>query len=422
LKWNAPGFAIPVAERIFPAKPILKDGAAILPALPVANGIIPVDKDSAALLVQWGWQFSFGLPGAVTRDIVHIAVRYNEKESDATLTAKSLVAFEAGWAPGDLLQALYVLKLLRTFWENDILKQDSVRLPVLRDLATFLAGFLSPSLALALKAIDPIQPVDKFFITFPHPGIQEEVPPGRSVMRGQIDSQWTKDPVNPTLDVATVKALAAAGAGGTVNSAYLLAAGAVRNFRVNLLRTRNESFAVGVEAPANPVLIYQCAPVDSPHEYRAVNLWAPPLPPLRFFAQGAKLSDAIGQFLTAVLHGAFMPNEASAEVGIFFVWSRGKLDAVTPVAVIAGDQVAGPTAADLSTAVFNICSGVIPSGTALADLESPAIRLRVKLTTNSENPGVKRPLLDIAAIDFPLVQPPLRKTEEVTGPRSYPAL
>jgi hypothetical protein len=162
--------------------------------------------------------------------------------------------------------------------------------------------------------------------------------------------------------------------------------------------------------------------VDSPHEYRAVNLWAPPLPPLRFFAQGAKLSDAIGQFLTAVLHGAFMPNEASAEVGIFFVWSRGKLDAVTPVAVIAGDQVAGPTAADLSTAVFNICSGVIPSGTALADLESPAIRLRVKLTTNSENPGVKRPLLDIAAIDFPLVQPPLRKTEEVTGPRSYPAL
>jgi hypothetical protein len=207
--------------------------------------------------------------------------------------------------------------------------------------------------------------------------------------------------VTPTLDVATVAALAAAaGTGGAVNSAFLLGAEAVRNFRVNLLLTRNETFLN--KQPANPVLVYQCAPVDSPYEYRAVNLWAPPQPPLAFEApSGATLKDAIQQFFTAVLNGASMPDDASAEVGIFFVWSSGKLDAVTPVAMIAGGQVAGG-AAQLADAVFQICNGVIPSGAAFADLSSPAIRLRVKLMTNSDITGVTRPLVDIAAIDFPL--------------------
>jgi hypothetical protein len=88
LKWSSPGFAIPVAERTFPAKPILKDGAATLPTLAVGDGKIPVNKDSAALLVRWGWQFSFGLPGAVSGDIVHITVQYNEKESDTPSRAR----------------------------------------------------------------------------------------------------------------------------------------------------------------------------------------------------------------------------------------------------------------------------------------------------------------------------------------------
>jgi hypothetical protein len=131
-----------------------------------------------------------------------------------------------------------------------------------------------------------------------------------------------------------------------------------------------------------------------------------------FDAQGAQLADAILHFLTAVLNGASMPNDASAEVGIFFVWSRGKLDAVTPVAVIAGDQVAGPSASQLAAAVVAICNGVIPSGAALADLSSPTIRLRVKLTTNSDTPGVKRSLLDIAAIDFSLSVTEASKAQE----------
>jgi hypothetical protein len=384
LAWKGPADSIPAADRRFPAKPVIKATETLLPWL---NAPPPkITASNAALLVRWGWRFVFGLVEPSSNDIVHLTVRYNEPPTGGA-TDVVLMAVAAEWRPQSLLNSLFALKLLK---DNLALVSEPERLQIVADLASFLRQTLSAGGAMRALAA-AARPQDHFTIKW-HQTTPGADAGGRAIMQGPIAIAWS----GADAATATVSALADA----TGNNALLTGTAPVRNYRAALRLLRNEHFGpVSVNA-ANPSLVYECAPVESPLECWARNTWSG----LVFDRADHSLQQALKDFFASLLAGTNL-SAIDIEVGAALKWQSGRLDAVTPFSILPTDikptgRGGASTAADaLAAFVHDKCTALL--GTSIPPDVIPMLRLRVKLAT-LDTDASRRTLLDLNAIDFPL--------------------
>jgi hypothetical protein len=404
LTWKGYPDYIPVAERVFPSKPVLQSTEALMPWMDVETRIVTppakIDANTAALLAQWGWKFSFKLIDAVDTDTVHVAVRYPQPAGPA-LHALAL-ALDAGWAPVSLLNCLFALKLLRDSW--DTIAAASTRLSALSDLAGFLSTFLAQGpKSSQTGAANPTaagEISDLFLVTAKPQAIGKVAAP---VMQNPEILHW--DSVK-NIDTVTVVARA----DGSGNTASLTGTRPVRSYKVSLTLLRNETFGTKSPRPGNKLLVYQCAPVESPVDCRPLNQWvpAPGTEAFQFDAAGQDLKTALSSFFDGLLQRADLSN-LSVEAGLFLVWQKGQMKAVTPFAILPADQaLAKPTSAPSSAAgsiadfLNGKCKTLLDPLVVPPDADQASIRLRVKITTPDKTPSDRRTLLEVVAIDFPL--------------------
>lgn len=382
LAWKAPADFIPVADRRFPAKPVIKATETLLPWLNTATP--PITASNASLLVRWGWRFTFGLIEASRSDVVHVTVRYNEPPA-ASGTASALTAAAAEWRPQSVLNSLVALKLLQDNLHN---VSEPERLQITADLATFLRQTLAGEAAMTALAA-AARPKDHFAI-----GYEQTTPDaylgGRAIMQGPISVAWCAAANTQTV---TVSALADA----TNNNAVLTGNAPVRNYRTALLLLRNEKFGPVTGPAANPSLIYECAPVESPLECWASNVWPQTL---TFDLTGHTLHQGLGDFFAGLLLGADL-SSINLEVGAALRWQSGKLEGTTPFSILPIDIK--PTGFNAANAVADFVHGKYTAllGSSIPPDVTPKLRLHVKITT-PDTGEARRTLLNLTAIDFPL--------------------
>jgi hypothetical protein len=384
LAWKGPpADFIPVADRRFPAKPVIKATETLLPWLNTKTP--PINASNASLLVRWGWRFIFGLIDASSNDVVHVTVRYNEPPAGSG-TMSALTADE--WRPQSLLNSLFALKMLQDNLRN---VSEPERLQITADLATFLRQTLAGGAAMTALAVAS-RPEDHFAIKW-----QQTTPAadtgGRAIMKGPISVAWSAAANTQTV---TVSALADA----TNNNAVLTGSAPVRNYRTALRLLRNETFGPVTDQgdhAANPSLIYECAPVESPVECWASNVWPPTL---TFDLTGHSLQQGLRDFFAGLLLGTDL-SSINLEVGAALRWQSGKLEGTTPFSILPTDIK--PTGVNAADAVADFVYGkytALLSGSIPPDV-TPKLRLRVKLAS-PDTGAARRTLLDINAIDFPL--------------------
>jgi hypothetical protein len=399
LAWKGYPDFIPVALRTFPSKPIIQSTDSLMPWMdPVTRKVaIPgsgaINSSNIGLLPKWGWAFSFGMVNGTSDDIVHIAIRYNGAEPSAARRQAWLTSDE--WRPKTLLQSLFVLKLLQDNW-GSLASAD--RLSALGKLATYFAGLLASTPATNRPSGNStLTPqADRFTLAFKTTAITDDQ---RTIMKGPIDIA----PWKTTNDLSATTLTARAEANG--NAAFLTGTNPMRNYKITLQLLRNERFGELSPQPADPRLIYRCAPVESPLDVWPQNLWAPPLPPLSFDMTGFTLETA----LVAFFDGLFNQGDLSSmriEVGASLAWRKGRLTAVTPFSILPADSPPTPgTANGVAAFVFGKCSELLGTGAPRPqETDSAAIRLRVKITAPNTLDQLTegRTLQEIAAIDFPL--------------------
>ncbi len=379
---------------MFPSKPIIRSTETSLPALkPGTTGGTPqkVTGSNAALLSRWGWKFSFSLVNGVGEDTVHVTVRYPQYQP-ASAELKDL-DLAADWYPVSLLNSLVALKLLRD--NRDSAAIGGKRLGVLDDLAQSLLRYLSLGPVLSAQPDAPVggdnDSLDVFTVGFLTPGIAND---SRQVMKGPIEVTWTPPSKETTrIDTAILEALGASNG----NNACLTGTSPVRGYKLSLTLKRNEAF---VGRPANGLLVYQCAPVESPVDCRPLNLWGQ----LVFDMTGQTLESALQAFFDSIFHQADL-TQLSMEAGISLSWSKGSMSAVTAFSILPADlKPADGTAHGVATFVHDKCVALLGTGVLQPpDTDSAAIRLRVKITApDKDTPTGPRTLLEITAIDFPL--------------------
>jgi hypothetical protein len=404
LTWKGYAEYIPVAERVFPTKPLIQSTEALTAWMNPNDRTVQlppkIDGTNAALLAQWGWKFAFGLIGAVDTDVVHINVLYPQIAS--RLAGLLDVPPPADWAPVSLLHSLFVLKSLHDNWDNDAVRP--VRLPRLAQLAGFLSGFLTKGPQLSLQdagsAGAPATLSDLFNLGFKAGAISEV---SRKIMQGPIAVGWSSA---NSLDTATL--VAAVGSPG--NNACLTGTNPVRSYKVSLTLLRNEAFGAASPRPANKRLIYQCAPVESPLDCRPLNRWVPDASAdaLVFDIAGQPFQTALASFFGGLFNKADL-SKLSIEAGISLAWSKGSLEMVTPFAILPADfPSAGGTADTLAGVVNGLCTQFLGPGLSPpSDADSASIRLRVKITApDPDVPAGRRTLIEVTAIDFPLKTKP----------------
>ena len=173
--------------------------------------------------------------------------------------------------------------------------------------------------------------------------------------------------------------------------------------------TRNER--IGNEH-LDPALVYECPKVESPREIWALNSW--PLPgkdPLKYQLQvGQTLRDALNVFFKALLNGAPLDSLAF-EVSAALHCQRESLSVDTAYSIVPIDMM--PASSELiAQRVFNKCQVLLgglggDNVTAPPEMDVSALRLHIKIGLKGD--AVKRTLLEIASIDFPLMPPKLNR-------------
>jgi hypothetical protein len=394
LNWKGYPDSIPVAERIFPAKPVIQSVGSTLPWTDATGQANPpkINAANASLLPQWGWTVTLGLTAGTKDDTVHATVTYNGAAAmSAPLANRSLAA---AWQPQTLLQSLFVLKLLQDNWKTPV---TADQLNVLGQLTSFLAGIL-PSASLVegcdgLSVSTTSLPSDVVTVSYPDTAVSTD---GRQVMKGAITADtWG---IVGGFNVTTLRAAGDA----PNNQASLTGINPVRNFKVRLQLLRNEHFG-SAKQPADCRLIYRCPPVESPLDTWPQNLWSPPLPALQFDMTGLTLQTALQAFFTGIFNNEDLTT-MNIEVGMSLKWTKAQMTTVTPFCILPVDAPpVGGTATDVANFVFASCGELLgTSVTPPAETDSAAIRLRVKITVPTTSGG--RTLLEIAAIDFPFHQ------------------
>jgi hypothetical protein len=415
LAWQGYPEFIPVAERIFPTKPVIQSTKALTAWMDPASGAISppakIDATSAALLARWGWAFSFGLVNAVTTDTVHIAVNYPLP----VLPASSPADFDldAAWSPISLLHSLLVLKLLNDNWSSTAV--IATRLPVLMQLAGFLAGYLTQGPPMNISAsgvLSASTTVSDIFTLGMH--AQAATAVSTPVMKSLPTVQWT--PTKNGVDVATLVAPAEA----AWNTACLTGANPMRSFKISLTLLRNEMLGKASPRPGNKLLVYQCAPVESPLDCRPLNQWVPlsGTDALQFDMTGQpNLQAAFQAFFDGILHASDLSN-LSLEAGLSLAWTKGNMKGNTPFSILPSDlPPAGsvgtpgkPAAAGAVVAAFlyKRCQDLLAKDSTSppsppAEVDSASIRVRVKLTAaDPDTPSGRRTLVEVIAVDFAL--------------------
>jgi hypothetical protein len=355
------------------------------------------------MLTAWGWQFTFGLLDPKSEDEVHVEVQYGSAQPAAAEVPHSLVA--ASWTPPSLLANLYVLKQLRDNWSTI---EARTRLNVLdaltTSLAKFLGGFSSTSSPAGLTMpADGAPRSDTFDIEVSVAGTK---PTTLRVM--QTIMAPNAIPVSAGLGTAIVYALA----DGFNNTATLVGSSPLRSFKVVLTRTRNEQLYRNAPS-TNAVLVYSCAPVQSPVDYHPLNEWGSETQPLAYDVAGRPLKDALIAFFQALFNKTDL-STMGVEIDVSLVWRKGSLDITTPFSILPSDfLLADKTFAGAAQYVVDVCSQLPnPALPAPPDVEngSAGVRLRIKITDQPPTAaGAQLPqappartLLDIAAIDFKL--------------------
>lgn len=184
--------------------------------------------------------------------------------------------------------------------------------------------------------------------------------------------------------------------------------GAVANFRPSLTLVRNEAIK---NQPLDLRLVYECAKVESSREYWVRNSWTPPLAILRYEPEkGQSLLESLQAFFKALFNGASISSFA-VELSAALHCERQSLSLETAYSIVPIDMM--PASADsVAKLVFKRCYDLMGgSGTGNVspppEMEGAVLRLHVKIS-QKKNDAIKRTLLEIAAIDFPLAVP---KTE-----------
>ena len=415
LVWKGYSEYIPVAERIFPTKPVIQSTKALMPWMdPVSGAISPpakIDATSAGLLARWGWEFSLGLVNAVTTDTVHITVNYPLPVLPTS--GPAAFALAAGWSPVSLLHSLFVLKLLNDNWNGPAVA--TTQLPVLLQLAGYFSGFLAqgpPMNNSASSILSAGTAVSDLFTLGLHATAPTAV--ATAVMKNLPSVQWT--PPKNGVDIATLVAPAEAPG----NTACLTGPNAVRSFKISLTLLRNETFGKASPRPGNKLLVYQCAPTESPIACQPLNQWIPTAgtDALQFDMAGyATLQAAFQAFFDGILHTSDL-SQLSLEAGLSLAWTKGSMKASTPFSILPSDlpppgsvgTTSLPAAAGFAVAafLFDRCQELLPKNAAGAlipppEVDSASIRLRVKLTAaDPDTPSGRRTLVEVIAIDFPL--------------------
>lgn len=384
--WKGPGDYIPVVDRRFPAKPFITSTKTVTPA--IGSGT-PITLQNAGLLARWGWKFDFGLiePGA--NDVVHVTVRYNEPVDAQSASARAFNV-ASGWKPQSLLNCLVAFKLLHDNVERVV---EPERLQIVADLAASLREMLSSTAAFAMFAAG--HPEDHFAIKARKAGDPVNAVPvpdagGLSIMQGPITVTWSATAVPPT---ATVLAVAEA----TGNNAFLTGPKPVRNYRLALKLLRNEFFGPLVDKPADPSLIYECAPVESALACWAQNMWTG----LEYkMTAGESLDTALRHFFEQLFQNAPLSG-MKIEIGASLKWQSGRLTGITPFSILPADIIpAGGSAKDYAAFVYDKLYKDLLGTNIPPDVQA-TLRLRVKLATNDPGPA-SRTLLEITSIDFGL--------------------
>ena len=395
LAWYGTGKCVPVAIRRFPTKPT-GVSATVLPLnAPSGGGLRAKD---VPLLIKWGWRVSFCVEGLST-DTVHATIRYNEADTEGSRVSGALVS---DWEPISLLHCLVVLKRLSDHW-GTIAEED--RLPLILSLLVSLEKFLRNQ-PVSIKSVAD-QPRDYLDIRFSEetgsPIVEHE---SYKVMGGKVDLSAQ---VIGKLKQITLTALAELSG----NKAFLIAAkvngesGPVHNFRPSFKLTRNEK--IGIE-PLDPRLIYECAAVETPREYWASNSWIPPyVVSLKYELEpGRTLLDGLKQFFGALFNGASL-NTFAVEVSAALQARREGLSVQTAFSLVPSDlmPLRGDAADSLATLVFNKSKDLLGEQgagdiAAPAEMDESSLRLHIKISKLKEG-ALNRTLLEIGAIDFPLV-------------------
>lgn len=404
LDWNAPD-TIPVATRSFPSKPVMNSTEVLMPWLNLNTGEItvpqPITASTAELLVHWGWKFSFDLIDLRDTDKVHVTTSYNEPPSKVNQTAR--LDFVDEWKPTSLLNSLFAIKMLQ---DSAFLQRKTVsgsdRLQAAADLADFLYDQLIASESARLLTRE--LPSDKFLIETPQKVPSGPLAPaedgGRAIMAGNllggdpdkmaIRVDWKGSKESPT---ATV--IARAEIPG--NNARVAGANAVQNYKATLNLRRNETFGPGPDRRANSLLIYNCAPVSSPRECWAKNIWSMPL---IFDPKAPSLEKALSDFFDGILKGAD-PASVLLEVGASLVWKSGKLDIVTPFSIVPNDIPKG-NAATIAGFILGKYQDLVRTSKPDPKVKA-ALRLWIKISSNSvSNETNGRVLMEVKSIDFAL--------------------
>ena len=389
LQWTPPQQQIPVVVREVPVNPVLKSAVTQLPSPgtpdPTDGSITVVNASNVGLLAQWGWCFVFDLVNcAQNQDRVHVTVTYPQ----STLAASDLEFQDAplDWAPTSLLQVLFVLKSLQDNWGNGAILTN--RLPILTDLTKYLLQYLNPGPPHNPPAPAPTADSKDFLDVF---AIDALVQGHRSdddhlsVMK-DINVTWGAPATGQTrIDEATVIARGES----SLNNACVTGLHPLRSFNLGLVLTRNELF---LGQAANDLVTYQRPSVQWPNGVPAQILWGS----LKFDKQAQNLQQSLQTFFDGLLHGA-NPSNFNVEASISLVWRRRAMQSVTPFVLLPVDLL--PTTS-LANFVFTQCQTLLGTNApALQEVDSSAIRLRVKITDKNSPPGL---VLEIPSIDFPL--------------------
>jgi hypothetical protein len=232
-----------------------------------------------------------------------------------------------------------------------------------------------------------IQPQDHFRIK-PNSTAPGADAGGRTIMKGPIGITW--DAGNPKKLIATVTALA----DSKGNEAFLTGALAVRNHRIILKLTRNETFG-STQAKANSALIYECAPVESPICWTDIK-WPGPL---EYQSAGRPLHDALKELFDGLLRGVDL-SEMKIDFTYAHTWQSGKLNVANPFSVRAPD-IKPPLKTSAEFAQFISEKHLALLGaTEPPDVKS-AHQLHIKLSTLDDTSTTSRVLLNIDEIEFP---------------------
>jgi hypothetical protein len=400
LSWTTPKDAIPVAIREVPSKPVLESAIAAPAGLGTANpdGSFTIDASTAALLAQWGWNFSFSLVNTVPQDSVHVTVRY--PQTIQQVASAELEDAAPDWKPTTLLQVLFVLKQLRDNWESKAI--EAHRLDILSDLTQYLLQFLSSGPSHNPPVPAPAAAGGELLDTFMIDSLQPAHHTDSLTVMKDIGVTWAAKSTKATrIDTATVTAPGES----ANNSACLTSIRPLRSYQLSLVLTRNETL---LGQRANDLLIYQCPPVEWPGGCGAQNLWGP----LVFDLEKLQLKDALQAFFDGLFHGADLTH-LNLEIGVSVFWTKGAMTAVTPFALLPVDLKPldnttplphTATATSVATFVYAQCVSLLGANTPKpAETASSGIQLRVKITApDKDAPQGASVVLEIPAIDFPL--------------------